>query len=106
MAWGNFTMDSINKDDSGNITSIDATFIPGDTDFAKTKKMTWVENIKEHLVTVKLLEYDTLITKPALAKGDNFEDFVTTPSEFEVRISFFFIFHLRFLYGVKFLEET
>jgi len=76
MDWGNCIFKKVKKNDSGNVIEIDAD-LHLEGDFKKTKrKLTWLAAIPNALVPVKLVEYDHLITKPSLAEGDNFENFV------------------------------
>jgi len=76
MDWGNAIFRKIKKDDSGNVVEIEADLhLEGNFKLTK-RKLTWLSNVPESLVTVKLLEYDHLITKPTLGEADKFEDFV------------------------------
>merc|ERR1719197_2378443 len=78
MDWGNCIIRKISKNDNGEISEIQADLhLQGD--FRKTKrKLTWLAN-DEHLVSVKLLEYDSLITEPTI--NDNFDAIVNPTIE-------------------------
>lgn len=80
MDWGNVIIRKINKE--GDIVkSIDAE-LHLEGDFRKTeKKVTWLANTEDK-IEVKLVDFDHLITKDKLEEGDNFEDFITSVTEF------------------------
>lgn len=75
MDWGNMKITS--RDADGNLT---AEFLPGDKNFKKTKKVTWLADV-EDLVPVKVMKYSDLLTKDRLDEEDVFEDFINHNSE-------------------------
>ncbi|KJA27129.1 hypothetical protein HYPSUDRAFT_132070 [Hypholoma sublateritium FD-334 SS-4] len=85
MDWGNAIVRSKEVDAAGTITSITMELnLKGD--FRKTKKkITWLaQPTPEHpLPSVKLVDFDYLITKKKLEENDNVADFVTPVSEFK-----------------------
>eukprot|EP01029_Cantina_marsupialis_P028438 TRINITY_DN776173_c0_g1_i1.p1 TRINITY_DN776173_c0_g1~~TRINITY_DN776173_c0_g1_i1.p1 ORF type:complete len:539 (-),score=166.79 TRINITY_DN776173_c0_g1_i1:145-1542(-) len=78
--WGNVIVDSIVKNEEGEITEIIVTSKPEDIVFKGTKKVTWLADLPD-LVKVKLREFDHLITKRVLEDGDKLEDFVNPVTE-------------------------
>jgi len=77
MRLGNIKIKSVVKDKDGNVTLIKAVENLSDTNYKKTKKIAWVANVK-NLVEVKKVEFDFLINKKKLEKGDELEDFLTS----------------------------
>lgn len=85
MDWGNAIVRSKEVDTAGTITSITME-LNLEGDFRKTKKkITWLaQPTPEHpLPSVKLVDFDYLITKKKLEENDNVADFVTPVSEFK-----------------------
>ncbi|KAL6046191.1 glutamate--tRNA ligase [Balamuthia mandrillaris] len=81
MDWGNCFVRKIVKDESGKVVSMEGELNPTG-DFKTTKwKLTWLAQLGDDLVPVKLLEYDTLITKKKLEEEDDFEKVVNTKIE-------------------------
>jgi len=81
MDWGNFTITSSNKGSDGTI-QLTGEFLVDDTDFRKTKKLTWLPAVNpSFLAKVVLVEYDTLITVKQIPKDAEFTDFVNTNSK-------------------------
>lgn len=80
MDWGNVIIKNIHRQND-IVIKIEANLhIEGD--FRKTsKKITWIAN-SDDKIEVKLVDFDHLITKDKLEEGDNFEDFITTQTEF------------------------
>ena len=59
------------------MTSIEAEANLENTDYKKTHKVTWLAvTDSAPLVPAVCVHYDNIITKPVLAKEDNFKDFV------------------------------
>jgi glutamyl/glutaminyl-tRNA synthetase len=83
MDWGNAIMTKIHRDESGAVTHIDGKLhLAGD--FKTTEyKLTWLPALPEQLIDVKLVEFGNLLNKKALAKEDNFVDFVNKDTVFE-----------------------
>uniref|UniRef100_K3X9E6 glutamate--tRNA ligase n=1 Tax=Globisporangium ultimum (strain ATCC 200006 / CBS 805.95 / DAOM BR144) TaxID=431595 RepID=K3X9E6_GLOUD len=83
MRHGNIIIKKVNKDASGNITSVEALDNPTG-DFKKTKlKVTWLADVHD-LVPVTLVEFDHLLKKPKLEEGDNFVDHLTAVTRAEM----------------------
>jgi glutamyl-tRNA synthetase len=62
------------------------TFLPENTDFKKTVKLTWLADISD-LVPLKAVTYSDLLTKDRLDEGDNFEEHVNRDSVSSVMLS-------------------
>lgn len=62
------------------------TFLPEDTNFKKTTKLTWLADIPD-LVPLKAVTYSDLLTKDKLDEVDSFEDFVNRDSMSSVSLS-------------------
>lgn len=75
MDWGNMKITA--RDTDGNL---EATFLPDDKDFKKTKKFTWLADVPD-LVPITLLQYSDILTKDRLDEDDDFEAFVNKNSE-------------------------
>lgn len=77
MDWGNFKI--LARDGSGNLT---AEYLPDNTDFKKTKKVTWLADTSD-LVPLKVSKYSHLLTKDQLEKDEmkQIKDFVNFDSE-------------------------
>lgn len=74
MDWGNCIIKKIIKVENTISELVGELHLEGD--FKKTKyKLTWLANIPD-LVPLKLIEYDFLITKKSLEKGDKMEDYI------------------------------
>jgi len=75
MDWGNAIIRKINKDATGQVSSMEAE-LHLEGDFKKTKwKFTWLPDVPD-LIPVKLVEYDYLITKKKLDEGEDFKQWV------------------------------
>ncbi|KAF3926787.1 hypothetical protein ABW21_db0209615 [Orbilia brochopaga] len=83
MDWGNAIVDTLEKDESGNVTTLTLRLhLAGD--FKKTdKKVTWLAT-SQPLADVELVDFDYLITKDKLEEEDNMEDFLNDKTEFRV----------------------
>lgn len=76
MDWGNIQITKIDgKDMFGE-------FLPNNTDFKKTKKLTWLPFIRD-LVPICLVKYDHLITKAKVEEDDRIEDIIRNNSKME-----------------------
>jgi len=87
MDWGNAFVRKITKSSSGSIESLEMELnLSGD--FKKTKKkITWlsppsVNGSGNELTSVKLLDYDYLITKKKLEEEDSVQDFLNPKTEY------------------------
>ena len=74
---GNVKIKSVTRDASGNVTLVKAVEDLSNTNYKKTAKVAWIANVK-NLVEVRKVEFDFLITKKKLEKGDKLEDFLTS----------------------------
>lgn len=85
MDWGNAIVRSKETDAEGNVTAITMD-LNLEGDFRKTKKkITWLaQPTPDHSIpTVRLVDFDYLITKKKLEENDEMKDFVTPVSEFK-----------------------
>lgn len=85
MNWGNAIVrkisHSINPLKLKTVTSLELELhLQGDVKKTK-KKVTWLSTDQE-LVPVEMVDFDYLITKDKLSDEDNYEDFLTTKTEF------------------------
>ncbi|XP_057427500.1 glutamate--tRNA ligase, cytoplasmic-like [Lotus japonicus] len=72
MDWGNAVVKEIEKDQDGNVTRLNGVLhLEGSVKTTKLK-LTWLPDIDE-LVSLTLVEFDYLITKKKLEKGEGFE---------------------------------
>lgn len=83
MDWGNAIVEEITSSPTGAVTSVKGRLhLAGD--FKKTEaKLTWLANATQELVDVTLVEYDHLITKDKLEKGEKFGNFLNPVTVFE-----------------------
>jgi len=81
MKWGNATV-SKRVEENGSITLF-ATVDEKDTDFKKTKKLTWLCADPATTIQVKLVEYAHLIDKQKIEENDKVEDLVNKNSRLE-----------------------
>ncbi|KAH8755783.1 glutamyl-tRNA synthetase [Diaporthe sp. PMI_573] len=51
-----------------------------DTEFRKTKKLTWLASEGTSLIEVELWHFDHLLTKDTLVKDDELDDYLATDS--------------------------
>lgn len=82
MELGNVQVTSV-ADGGKQLTGV---FLPENTDFKKTTKLTWLADIPD-LVPVKAVTYSDLLTKDKLDEVDNFEDFVNRDSMSSMMLS-------------------
>ncbi|EME30810.1 glutamyl-tRNA synthetase [Galdieria sulphuraria] len=76
MDWGNIQVTKINGKE------IFAEFLPQNTDFKKTKKLTWLAFVRD-LVPICLVKFDHLITKAKVEEDDRMEDIIRHNSKIE-----------------------
>lgn len=63
-------------------------FLPEDTDFKSTTKVTFLaDDAEEALVDVTAVEYGSLITKPYLSKDEDYLNFVAPKSKYELQMT-------------------
>lgn len=80
MKWGNATV-SKRTEEGGKIT-LWANVDEKDTDFKKTKKLTWLCADPNTTCEVQLVEYAHLIDKQKIEESDKIEDLVNRNSKF------------------------
>lgn len=80
MKWGNVNISKKEIGPDGSI-SLWGKIDPADTDFKKTKKITWICSDAGSTVEVTLVEYDHLITKPKVEEGESVKDCVNLTSK-------------------------
>jgi len=80
--WGNFYIDTIEKNVEGKVISMTGRYNPDATNFSKTKKTTWLAAIPD-VVPLKIFEFDHLISKAKLEEDDKFENFINPESKKE-----------------------
>ena len=80
MNWGNFKILSKTKQEDGSY-HMTGEFLPEDTDFKTTKKITWLAD-DTNLIVANLTEYDHLIKNKKIEEKDKFEDLVNVNSKF------------------------
>ncbi|XP_050407010.2 bifunctional glutamate/proline--tRNA ligase [Patella vulgata] len=82
--WGNLVIKSIKKDTKGNVTSIEADLNLDNTDFKKTQKLTWLcECPQGAFIPTVCVQYDHIISKPVLAKDEDFKTYINRDSKKE-----------------------
>ncbi|KAF8623582.1 hypothetical protein AX15_006348 [Amanita polypyramis BW_CC] len=85
MDWGNAIVRSKTTDTSGQVVSVEMD-LHLEGDFRKTKKkITWLAapTTNHPLISVRLLDYDYLISKKKLEENDDVADYVTPVTEFK-----------------------
>ncbi|CAH1794306.1 unnamed protein product [Owenia fusiformis] len=81
--WGNLKITKVNRKD-GKVESVNADLDLCNKDFKKTVKLTWLAEIEPApFVPAICQHFDHIITKPVLAKEDNFKDYVNRNSKVE-----------------------
>jgi glutamyl-tRNA synthetase len=80
MKWGNCTISSKVENANGSFT-LSGTVNLEDTDFKKTKKITWITEDITSNFEITLVEYDHLITKKKVEENDKVEDLVNHNSK-------------------------
>jgi len=85
--WGNMLIKKVNRS-NGKVISVDAEDNTTNKDFKKTFKLTWLcEDMDNSPFTpVVLVYYDHVITKPILEKDDDFKNFISKDSKFEIEM--------------------
>lgn len=81
MKWGNAIVNK--KVVDGDKISLFAVVDEADTDFKKTKKVTWLCNDPATTVEIKLVEYAHLIDKQKIEENDDIEKLVNRNSKQE-----------------------
>ena len=84
MKWGNIIITNITRittDQGDEELSLCAKLNPEGSVKDTKKKITWISH-STSLPSIKLMDYDFLITKKKLEENDNVEDFLTPKSEF------------------------
>ncbi|XP_013406588.1 bifunctional glutamate/proline--tRNA ligase isoform X2 [Lingula anatina] len=82
--WGNLVITKINKNNDGKVESLEAELKLDNTDFKKTQKVTWLADTEKSPMTPTLcIYYDNIISKPVLAKEDDFKDYINRNSRTE-----------------------
>jgi glutamyl-tRNA synthetase len=85
MAWGNAIVRKINRlslDCRSPVVDIELElYLEGDVKKTE-KKITWLSTEGQSLIPVELVDFDYLLTKDKLEEDDNWEDFLTEPTEF------------------------
>ena len=69
MKWGNVVVHKIEAADNGNFT-LYGKVDEEDKDFKKTRKLTWIAAVPEHVVELNLVELDHLINKAKVEETD------------------------------------
>jgi len=84
--WGNILIKKVNKDASGNITSVDAALNLENKDFKKTLKLTWlaVEDDPSAYPPTFCVYFDNIISKAVLGKDEDFKQFIGHKTRDEV----------------------
>ncbi|KAH8264319.1 hypothetical protein KR038_006393 [Drosophila bunnanda] len=84
--WGNILIKKVNKDASGNITSVDASLNLDNKDFKKTLKLTWlaVEDDASAYPPTFCVYFDNIISKAVLGKDEDFKQYIGHKTRDEV----------------------
>lgn len=80
MKWGNCIISKKETAADGKIT-LTGTINPEDTDFKKTKKITWISNDPNSVFEITLVEYDHIITKKKVEDEESVKDIVNRNSK-------------------------
>ncbi|XP_076096577.1 bifunctional glutamate/proline--tRNA ligase-like isoform X2 [Mytilus galloprovincialis] len=79
--WGNINFTKIVKE-NGKVKSMEAVLNLDNKDFKKTQKITWLAvTDKAPFIPCVCVQYDHIITKPILAKGEDFKQYVNRNSK-------------------------
>lgn len=86
MGWGNAIVDTVAKDENGNVTQLTGHLnLAGDVK-STSAKLTWLADAPEHkLVDLVLVEVDHLITVPKLEEDQDIEDAANENSWLETK---------------------
>lgn len=102
----------ISRNANGKIVSLDAKLNLENKDYKKTTKITWLAETARALpIPAVCVTYEHLITKPVLAKDEDFKQYVNKNSKvavFHLSLSyklFFRIFKISFKYLVPQMEK-
>ncbi|XP_034833960.1 bifunctional glutamate/proline--tRNA ligase [Maniola hyperantus] len=83
--YGNIMIDKIHRAADGTITSIDATPNLENKDFKKTIKLTWLADTPQSpTVETYCVYFDHIISKPLLAKDEDFKQYIGHQTRWEV----------------------
>lgn len=80
MGWGNAIVKDFSISGDGTVRDVALMLCLDDTDFRKTKKITWLAAERASLVEVELWQFGDLLTKDTLAKDDELDDYLATDS--------------------------
>jgi len=86
MDWGNCICKTLHRNDAGEVITIDADLHLAGNFKTTSKKLTWLD-AKADNVPLIVKEYETLITKPKLEDGDEFESFIAPQIEFRTELT-------------------
>ncbi|CAC5405711.1 EPRS [Mytilus coruscus] len=79
--WGNINFTKIVKE-NGKVKSMEAVLNLDNKDYKKTQKITWLAvTDKAPFIPCVCVQYDHIITKPILAKGEDFKQYVNRNSK-------------------------
>ncbi|XP_014217472.1 bifunctional glutamate/proline--tRNA ligase [Copidosoma floridanum] len=88
--WGNLMIENIEKNANGKIIKVDASLNLDNKDFKNTLKLTWIAADKSETsksaIPCYAVYFDHIITKPVLAKDDDFKDFVAKDTRREIEM--------------------
>ena len=100
MNWGNFMIQSKEQQDDGSYL-LKGEFLPEDTDFKKTVKVTWLADCTDLLVA-DFTEYDHLIKEKKVEENVDFETIVNVNSKFSAE--YYVDSNIRTLNAGQFLQ--
>ena len=100
MNWGNFMIHSKEQQDDGSFL-LKGEFLPDDTDFKKTAKVTWLAD-GTNLLIAEFTEYDHLIREKKLEENVDFETIVNVNSKFSAE--YYVDSNIRTLNAGQFLQ--
>lgn len=86
-----------NRDGNGRVTEVFAKLNLGNTDFKKTLKLTWLAKDEAQLTPISVVYYDHIITKPVLAKDEDFKQYINKESKKVRRFRRLVFFLMTFL---------
>ena len=84
MGWGNAIIKECNISGDGTVRHVSLMLCLDDTEFRKTKKLTWLASKGASLAEAELSQFDNLLTKPTLAKDDELDDYLATDSALRI----------------------
>ncbi|KAJ0116187.1 hypothetical protein J7T55_005133 [Diaporthe amygdali] len=80
MGWTNAVVEECNTSGDGTVEDLVLTLQLGDTDFRKTKKITWLAGERADLVKAELWDFDYFLTKDTLGKKEELDDYLSPVS--------------------------